>query len=379
MNRFFACLYLAVLVSACAECEVIPGVKTAFYGVTQGGDTVTQYILTNASGAQFKVIDYGCRVTNIMVPDREGKMADVVLGYENLKDYETGAERFFGALLGRYANRIAGGDFMIDSVRYQLSCNESPNGHPGHLHGGVKGFDRVIWKAMPVNCSDTLGIVFTRCSPDGEEGYPGNLDCKVTYYWTQDNTWRIEYEAVTDQPTIVNMSQHCYFNLQGYDGGSVLNHIIQINADSVMVNTPWYVPVSVESVVGGPLDFRTPHSFAERVTSPNEHMKLMGGYSANWILRDYNGDLRYAATVTEPQSGRQLETYTTEPGLLIYTGIGLSEKIVAKGGPQQKYGGLILETIHHPDTPHHPEFPSCVLRPHEKYYSVTEYRFTVQK
>ena len=140
-----------------------------------------------------------------------------------------------------------------------------------------------------------------------------------------------------------------------------------------------YVPFSVESVVGGPLDFRTPHSFAERVTSPNEHMKLMGGYSANWILRDYNGDLRYAATVTEPQSGRQLETYTTEPGLLIYTGIGLSEKIVAKGGPQQKYGGLILETIHHPDTPHHPEFPSCVLRPHEKYYSVTEYRFTVQK
>ena len=176
MNRFFACLYLAVLVSACAECEVIPGVKTAFYGVTQGGDTVTQYILTNASGAQFKVIDYGCRVTNIMVPDREGKMADVVLGYENLKDYETGAERFFGALLGRYANRIAGGDFMIDSVRYQLSCNESPNGHPGHLHGGVKGFDRVMWKAMPVNCSDTLGIVFTRCSLDGEEGYPGNLD-----------------------------------------------------------------------------------------------------------------------------------------------------------------------------------------------------------
>ena len=173
MNRFFFCLYLAVLVSACAECEVIPGVKTAFYGVTQGGDTVTQYILTNASGAQFKVIDYGCRVTNIMVPDREGKMADVVLGYENLKDYETGAERFFGALLGRYANRIAGGNFMIDSVRYQLSCNGSPNGRPGHLHGGVKGFDRVMWKAMPVNCSDTLGIVFTRCSPDGEEGYPG--------------------------------------------------------------------------------------------------------------------------------------------------------------------------------------------------------------
>ena len=362
MNQFLACLSLAVLVTACAECGSSSGVKAAFYGVTQDGDTVIQYTLTNASGAQIKVIDYGCRITNIIVPDREGKMADVVLGYENLKDYEIGAERFFGALLGRYANRIAGGAFMIDSIRYQLSCNESPNGYPGHLHGGMKGFDRVMWKAMPINTPDTLGIVFTRRSLDGEEGYPGNLDCKVTYFWT-----------------IVNMSQHCYFNLQGYDGGSVLNHIVQINADSVTVNTPWYVPASVEAIAGGPLDFRTPHSFAERANSPNEHMKLMGGYSANWILRDYNGDLRYAATITEPQSGRRIETYTTEPGLLIYTGIGLSEKIVAKGGPQQKYGGFILETIHHPDTPHHPEFPSCVLRPHEKYHSVTEYRFSVQK
>lgn len=370
---------LVVLVSACSERAITPGVTTAFYGVTQEGDTVTQYTLTNASGAQFKVIDYGCRVTNIIVPDKEGKMADVVLGYENIKDYESGAERFFGALLGRYANRIAGGDFTIDSVQYQLSCNESPNGHPGHLHGGVKGFDRVMWKAEPIDSSDSLGIVFTRLSPHGEEGYPGNLDCKVTYFWTPENTWRIEYEAVCDRPTIVNMSQHSYFNLKGYDGGSILDHIVQINADSVMVNNPQYVPASVDAIAGGPLDFRTAHSFAERANSPNEHMKLMGGYSANWILRDHTGDLRYAATITDPQSKRQIEVYTTEPGLLIYTGIGLSAKIVAKGGPQQKYGGLILETIHHPDTPHHPEFPSCVLRPHEKYHSVTEYRFSVER
>lgn len=379
MNRLFYFLFLVVLATACTNRAATSRITTEFYGITREGDTVTQYTLTNASGAHIKVIDYGCRVTNIIVPDREGKMADVVLGYENLKDYETGNERFFGALLGRYANRIAGGEFMIDSVRYQLSCNESPNGHPGHLHGGTKGFDRVMWKAVTVERHDTLGIIFTRRSPDGEEGYPGNLDCKVTYLWTPDNTWRIEYEAVTDQPTIVNMSQHCYFNLRGYDGGSVLNHIAQIDADSVTVNTPWYVPAAVESVTGSPLDFRTPHRFAERADRPNAHMKLMGGYSANWILRNYDGELRYAATVTEPQSGRRIETYTTEPGLLIYTGIGLSEKIVGKGGAQQKYGGLILETIHHPDTPHHPEFPSCVLRPHEKYKSVTEYRFSVQK
>lgn len=379
MKRLFYYLLLMTVVTACAERTGIPRITKTFYGITLEGDTVTQYTLTNATGAQFKVIDYGCRVTNIIVPDKEGQMADVVLGYENLKDYETGRERFFGALLGRYANRIAGGEFMIDSVCYQLSCNESPNGHPGHLHGGIKGFDRVRWKATPFERHDTLGVVFVRRSPDGEEGYPGNLDCKVTYLWTPDNVWRIEYEAVTDQPTIVNMSQHCYFNLQGYDGGSVLNHIVQIDADSVTVNTPWYVPAAVEPVAGGPLDFRTPHSFAERADRPNEHMKLMGGYSANWILRNYNGKLRYAATVIDPQSGRRIETYTTEPGLLIYTGIGLSEKIVGKGGPQQKYGGLILETIHHPDTPHHPEFPSCVLRPHEKYRSVTEYRFSLQK
>lgn len=381
MNKLYYCLLLVVVTvsAACTERTADSRITTAFYGITQEGDTVTQYTLTNASGAQLKVIDYGCRVTNIIVPDREGKMADVVLGYENLKDYETGSERFFGALLGRYANRIAGGEFMIDSVSYQLSCNESPNGYPGHLHGGVKGFDRVMWRAVPVERHDTLGVVFTRRSPDGEEGYPGNLDCKVTYLWTSDNTWRIEYEAVTDRPTIVNMSQHCYFNLRGYNGGTVLNHIVQIDADSVTVNTPWYVPAAVESVTGSPLDFRAPHSFMERADCPNEHMKLMGGYSANWILCNYNGELRYVATIAEPQSGRQIITYTTEPGLLIYTGIGLSEKIVGKGGPQQKYGGLILETIHHPDTPHHPEFPSCILRPDEKYESVTEYRFFVLK
>lgn len=378
MNKYSYSLLLTTFTVSCTPRVTTPQIETSFYGITQQGDTVTKYALINASGACFEAIDYGCRVTSIVVPDQQGRMNDIVLGYENIKDYENGAERFFGALLGRYANRIAGGDFTIDSVRYQLSCNESPNGHPGHLHGGTKGFDRVMWQAVPIERDDTLGIIFTRRSPDGEEGYPGNLDCKVTYLWTPDNTWRIEYEAVTDQPTIVNMSQHCYFNLQGYNGGAVLEHIAQIDADSVTVNTPWYVPAAVEAVAKGPLDFRAPHSFLERANYPNDHMKLMGGYSANWILRNYDGTMQYAATITTPQNGRQIEVYTTEPGLLIYTGIGLSEKIIGKGGPQCKYGGLILETIHHPDTPHHLEFPSCVLRPNEKYHSVTEYRFSTK-
>jgi aldose 1-epimerase len=374
MKRISYFLIFIFILSSCVHRAVI---KTSFYGVTSSGDSVKCYTLRNPSGAVFEAINYGCRVTRIIVPDKKHKMADVVLGYNNLEGYEHGGERFFGALLGRYANRIAGGKIMIDSVCYQLSCNESPNGHPGHLHGGTLGFDRVMWHGTTFQRRDTLGIVFMRLSKDGEEGYPGNLNCKVTYTWTPDNTWRIDYEAVTDKPTIVNMSQHCYFNLRGYNGGSILNHVAQINADSFGVNTPWYVPARIESVENGPLDFRQPHAFSERIAYPNEQMKMMGGYSADWLLRGYDGSLRYAATVSEPESGRQVKVLTTEPGLLIYTGIGLSDKVIGKGGPQHKYDGLILETIHHPDSPHHPEFPSTELRPGQKYHSITEYHFGI--
>lgn len=370
-------IFLAAIIFSLTSCVHRANIETHFYGVTATGDSVMRYTLHNPSGAVFEAISYGCRVTRIIVPDRNKKMADVVLGYDSLRGYEQGGERFFGALLGRYANRIADGTFTIDSIHYQLPCNESPHGHPGHLHGGTMGFDRVVWQAATFQKKDTLGIVFTRLSKDGEEGYPGNLRCKVTYTWTPDNRWRIDYEAETDKATIVNMSQHCYFNLRGYQGGSVLNHVVQIDADSYGENTPWYVPKKIESVAGGPLDFRQPHAFSERIAHPNAQMTLMGGYSADWILRGYDGTLRYAATLSEPETGRQIKVFTTEPGLLIYTGIGLSEKIVGKGGPQHKYGGLILETLHHPDSPHHPEFPTTLLRPGQHYHSVTEYLFGI--
>lgn len=370
---------LAAAVS-CMSCGGPRGgarIETEHFGTTAGGDSVTLYRMINPSGASMEVIDYGCRVVKICVPDRNGVLDDVVVGYGDIESFETGAERFFGALLGRYANRIAGGRFELDGVEYALTCNEAPAGRPGHLHGGENGFDRRMWRAEPSINGDTARVVFTRLSPDGEEGYPGNLECRVAYSWCPGDVWRIEYGATTDKPTIVCMSQHCYFNLKGSRGGSVLDEVLRIEADSMTPNTPWYVPRGeIVAVEGTPLDFREPHAFAERINRPNEHMRIMGGYSANWVLRDRSGQLALAAELYDPATGRSIEVSTTEPGILIYTGRGLSGEIVGKYGPLEQYGGLILETIHYPDTPNNPHFPSCVLRPGERYGSVTEYRFS---
>ncbi|MEA4983278.1 MAG: aldose epimerase family protein [Paludibacter sp.] len=369
----FSFVLMACGVAKKPSIEVIP------YGVTSGGDSVTLYRLTNSSGFSMEIIDYGCRVVRIIVPDKNGKADDVVLGYDDIKGYETGGERFFGALLGRYANRISKGRFTLDSVEYQLSCNNAPNGFPCHLHGGDMGFDRVMWKGEPFELHDTIGVRFTRLSSDGEEGYPGNLSCEVKYFWTPENTWRIEYRATTDKPTIVNMSQHSYFNLKGGAGGTVLDNYLTVYADSMTPNNAGYVPIGeIVPVAGTPLDFRKPHTFLERIDQPNEHMRIMEGYSANWVLNNQTGRLAKAAILSEPVSGRRLEVWTTEPGILIYTGRLLSEKIIGKQGrPLSKYGGLILETIHYPDTPNHSDFPSCVLRPGEEYFSATEYRFLI--
>lgn len=354
-------------------------ITTRPFGTTLSGDSVTLYRLTNHSGAYMEVIDYGCRVVEIYVPDRNGNLDDVVPGYDVLKDFELGSERFFGALLGRYANRIADGRFTLDEVEHQLTCNETVNGRPGHLHGGQFGFDRVMWHAEPFYLGDTVGIQFSRISPDGEEGYPGNLVCKVSYSWMPNNTWRIEYYATTDKPTIVNMSQHCYFNLRGRKGGSVLEHNLMVNADSMTPNNQYFIPNGdIVSVEGTPFDFRIFREFPKKVDESNEHMRIMKGFSLNWVLNNQTGKLRQASILYDPSSGRTMETWTTEPGLLVYTGSGLSEKIIGKGGiPLKQYGGLIMETIHYPDTPNHPDFPSCVLRPGELYHSVTEYRFGI--
>ncbi len=365
-------LSLAVLFSCNA-----PGVTVIPFGTLEDGSEVSLYRLTNKSGAYLEVTDYGCRVVAIGVPDRDGVIDDVVPGYGDIKSFETGRERFFGSIIGRYGNRIDGASFTLDGTVCNVSPNEKFGGDPVHCHGGFKGFDRVVWDAETVVELDRTGIRFRRLSPDGEEGYPGNLDCTVTYWWTNDNVFRLEYEATTDKPTVVNLSNHTYFNLKGRTGGYVMDHRIQVDADNYLPNTDHFVPRGqAEPVAGTPFDMREPHRVDYAIDTPNEHFRTMFGFSVCWVLNKPLGAFGKAADLYEPRSGRGVETWTTEPGLLTYTGRMFGEDIVGKGGRSiEKFGGMLLETLHYPDSPNRPDFPSTVLRPGEKYTSVTEYRF----
>ena len=373
-----------ILTAVCGATAVLtactagaPSVETAPFGRLSSGEEVTLYRLRSGNGASMEVIDYGCRVVRICVPDRNGVIADIVPGYDDIRDFETGSERFFGALIGRYGNRIANASFPLDGDTVRLTANECLAGCPGHLHGGTKGFDRVMWQAEPLVEADRAGVRFTRLSPDGEEGYPGNLACTVTYWFTKDNVWRAEYEATTDRPTIVNLSNHTYFNLKGQNGGYVMDHVMQVEADRYFRNTAQYVPDgAMLPVEDTPFDMRAPHRIDYAIDTPDPQLQIMRGFSVCWVLRSQTGELARAADLYSPRSGRGVETWTTEPGLLTYTGRGLNERMIGKNGvPLEKFGGMLLETLHFADSPNRPDFPSTVLRPGERYRSVTEFRF----
>ncbi len=355
----------------------LPRVTVESFGTLSTGEPVSLYRLTNASGASMEVIDYGCRIVRISVPDRLGRTDDVVVGYGDIASFETGSERFFGALIGRYGNRIAGAAFRIDGEEFRVTPNETLGGEPVHLHGGTKGFDRVMWHGELLEEAERSGVRFSRRSPDGEEGYPGNLDCRVTYWWTDDCTCRIEYEAATDRPTVVNLSNHTYFNLKGSAGGYVMDHVLQVEADLYFRNNEQFVPDGgPRPVEHTPFDMRTPRRVDYAIDQPDEQLRLMRGFSVCWVLRGCDGSLARAADLWEPRSGRGVEVWTTEPGLLTYTGRGLSERMIGKEGrPLEKFGGMLLETLHFADSPNRPDFPSTVLRPGERYRSVTEFRF----
>ena len=375
MNLRTVCL-AAALLTACTPRT--PDVTTEAFGTLSTGEPVTLYRLSNGTGSSMEVIDYGCRVVRICVPDRSGRIDDVVVGYGDITSFETGSERFFGALIGRYGNRIGGASFPLDGDTVYLTPNETLGGRPGHLHGGTKGFDRVMWQGEPLLEADRAGVRFSRLSPDGEEGYPGNLACTVTYWWTKDDVCRIEYEATTDKPTVVNLSNHTYFNLKGVDdGGYVMDHVMQVEADRYLPNDARFVPLGPsESVEGTPFDLREPHRVDYAIDTPNEHLRTMRGFSVCWVLRSQTGELARAADLYSPRSGRGVETWTTEPGLLTYTGRGLNGRMIGKNGvPLEKFGGMLLETLRYPDSPNHPEYPSAVLRPGETYHSTTEFRF----
>ena len=322
------------------------------------------------------VTDFGCRIVKICMPDRDGVIDDVVVGYGDLEMFEKG-NRFFGPVIGRFGNRINHASFTLDGTKYDIVANENLAGEPVQCHGGFKGFDQFVWKGEVVREKGRQGVRFYRLSPDGEEGFPGNMEAYVTYWLSDDNVVTLEYEATTDKPTVVNLSNHTYFNMSGSEPSYVMEHIMQVEADTCVQNNLQYCPDILLPVEDTPFDFREPHRIDYRIDMPNEHLRIMKGMSACWVIRDWDGSLRKAADLYDTKTGRGVETWTTEPALLTYTGRGFSEEKYPNGkyGPIVKFAGMLLETIHFPDSPNQERFPSTVLRPGEKYHSVTQYRF----
>jgi aldose 1-epimerase len=352
-----------------------PGIQRSAFGKMPDGQTIDPYTLTNRNGMQVGITNYGGRVVSILVPDRHGAMGDVVLGFDNLDGY-LADNPFFGALVGRYANRIAHAEFKLDGVTYHLEKNDGPNS----LHGGSKGFDKQVWKARELPGSEP-GLELTYLSPDGEEGYPGNLSVKVVYTLTNSNGLRIDYRATTDKDTVLNLTNHSYFNLAGQGNGDILKQVMMINADRFTPVDATLIPTGeLRSVQGTPFDFRKPTAIGARINDDYEQLKLGKGYDHNFILNRHGAGLELAARATDPESGRVLEVLTTQPGLQFYTGNFLDGTIHGKGG--KVYGhryAFCLETQHFPDSPNQPSFPSAELKPGQTYHQVTEFKFSTAK
>lgn len=347
------------------------GVSKASFGKTEEGAPVDIYTLTNANGLRAKIMTYGATLTEMHVPDKDGKMGDVTLGFDNLDAYLKG-HPFFGSTVGRYANRIAKGQFTLDGKTYQLAANNGPN----HLHGGVMGFDKRIWKATPKTSPDGPAVQFTRTSHDGEEGYPGNVKVSVTYTLTNDNALRMEYEATTDKPTPINLTNHAYFNLAGK--GDVLGHLAEFPSTQFTPVDDTLIPTGkIDPVAGSVMDFARPTAIGARIAQVGSGEPK--GYDHNYI-RPGGASFGLAARIIEPATGRVLEMWTDEPAFQFYTGNFLDGTLRGKGGVTYvKHGGFCLEAQHYPDSPNKPEFPSTILRPGETYRQRTEYRFSVRR
>jgi aldose 1-epimerase len=320
------------------------------------------------------ITTYGGRIVSLKAPGRDGKFADVVLGFDNLEGY-LGEHPYFGALVGRYGNRIAKGRFKLDGKEYKLATNNGANS----LHGGLKGFDKMVWVGREVPGGDP-SVELTYLSKDGEEGYPGNLTEKVTYTLTAANELRIDYSATTDKDTVVNVTNHSYFNLAGQGQGNILSHVVQLNAAKFTPVDAGLIPTGqLKSVEGTPFDFRQPTVIGARINDKDEQVTRGGGYDHNFVVDGEPGTLRLAARVTEPTSGRVLEVSTTEPGVQFYTGNFLDGTVKGKGGvAYAKRTGFCLETQHFPDSPNHPDFPTTTLKPGAEYKSTTVFKFSVQ-
>jgi aldose 1-epimerase len=337
------------------------------------GKAVSLYTLTNANGMVVKITNYGGTVTSIMTPDRKGKFENIVLGFDSLDQYVMECKNkgcpYLGALIGRYGNRIAKGKFKLDNKEYSLA----PNNWPNHLHGGLKGFDKVVWDAKEISGPDSVGIVLTYLSKDMEEGYPGNLQCTVTYVLDNKNELKLFYEAQTDKPTIINLTNHSYFNLTSCKE-DILNHELLLFADSITPVDSTLIPIGPLMAVAG-----TAFDFTKTATIGSRFANVKGGYDHNYKLRKEGTELTLAAEVYEPVSGRLMRAYTTQPGLQFYSGNFLDGTLTGSGGIAfKKHYGFCLETQHYPDSPNEPAYPSTVLRPGQKYNYLTIYKFLVK-
>jgi len=349
-------------------------VTVAPFGRMPDGKAVEVYTLTNARGMEVRAITYGAIIQSIRVPDKSDHLDDVTLGYDSLPGYLT-TSPYFGAVVGRYANRIARGRFTLDGRTYTLAINNGPNS----LHGGKKGFDKVVWAARSFQHGDSVGVKFEHTSPDGDEGYPGTLHVSVTYTLTPNNELQVEYRARTDRATPVNLSQHSYFNLAGEGSGDILHHVLTINADRYTPVDSTLIPTGeLASVTNTPFDFRTPTAIGARIEQKNRQLQYGKGYDHNFVLNRTGSGLVHAVRVLDPKTGRTLDISTTEPGLQFYSGNFLDGTITGKSGHVYRHrSALVLETQHFPDSPNHPNFPSTILRPGREYHSRTVFAFGV--
>jgi galactose mutarotase len=348
-------------------------------GEMPDGTPVYLYKITNKNGMSASVMSYGGIMTELLVPDRNGKLEDILLGYRTLEEYiKTGNLRYFNTILGRYANRIANGRLELDGKVYQLSINEEDN----TLHGGVRGFDKRVWDAKEVRADGAVGVELSYLSKDGEEGFPGNVRATVTYWLTDSNEIHIDYKAVTDQETVVNLSQHNYYNLKGEGNGNILDHVLTLHADHFTPVDKETIPTGeIRSVAGTGLDFRTPRKIGSRIHSKDPQIQLMKGYDFNYVLNRREGTrMQHAATVYETETGRRMDVFTTQPGVQLYTSNKLDGSDVGKSGKAyMQYAGLCLETQHFPDSPNHPNFPSTVLVPGQTYSESAIFKFSVDR
>ena len=376
LTRSFSCLLFVVVLLLGILSTNAQKISKESFGKTADGESVDLFTLTNRNGMEAKITNYGGIVTTLTAPDRNNKYADVVLGFNDLDSYLKG-HPYFGALVGRYGNRIAKGRFTLNGVEYKLAVNNGEN----HLHGGIKGFDKVVWTARSMRTKLGPALSLTYLSKDMEEGYPGNLTVKVVYTLTNNNELRIDYSASTDKDTVTNLTHHSYFNLAGEGTGDILNHQLLLKASRFTPTDAGSIPTGeLRNVQGTPFDFLKSTSIGARINQDEEQLKFGGGYDHNWVVNGRAGTLRQAASVYESTSGRVMDVWTTEPGIQFYTGNFLDGTLTGKSGKAYaRRNGFCLETQHYPDSPNKPKFPTTTLRKGATYRSTTIYRFSARK